>query len=334
MPDYDAIAQFLLSAGATDPEKDREEHVSASSRVAALTPALRREAPSLEQFTQICTTAGTAERSNVFARWAIDAYHTSCGGKGVVLDIAGGAGELSLLLALNGIRCRLIDPMEEETLTETQQRQLLVAASAASAAQGGADSAASAVAAAAAGDGCNDSARAQHTVEPFERLFEVFKHTPPVDQPAVPDARARRQMHGASFVLGLHPDEASECIVDAAIAAQIPFAVVPCCCRANLFPNCRLEDGSRVTTTVHLCEYLLEKHPAIRATSLPMAGKNRLLYAFDYNDVAGARADAATIAMKAELRALRESGGKTATSEEDQRDYVQSTACHQNSLKV
>ena len=46
----------------------------------------------------------------------------------------------------------------------------------------------------------------------------------------------------AMQVIGLHPDEATEAIVDCALAHNKPFAVVPCC----VFPRCAsLSDAVR-----------------------------------------------------------------------------------------
>ena len=86
----------------------------------------------------------------------------------------------------------------------------------------------------------------------------------------------------ASLVVGMHPDEATEDIVDAAIAARTPFAVVPCCVFSRLFSNRRLRGGAFVTTHAQLCEYLLAKHPNARVADLPFAGKSRVVYVDRY----------------------------------------------------
>ena len=46
-------------------------------------------------------------------------------------------------------------------------------------------------------------------------------------------------------LVGMHPDEATEAIVDAALALQRPFAVLPCCVLPQLFPDRRLRLRSR-----------------------------------------------------------------------------------------
>lgn len=82
-------------------------------------------------------------------------------------------------------------------------------------------------------------------------------------------------------MLGFHPDEATEALVDAAIAHQRPFAVVPCCVFSRLF-GVRTVGGVPVRSTEHLCAFLAAKHPAIQLEQLPFAGKNTVVYMLDY----------------------------------------------------
>ena len=90
----------------------------------------------------------------------------------------------------------------------------------------------------------------------------------------------------AALVVAMHPDEATEEIVDAAITARTPFAVVPCCVFSRLFPSRRRPDGRPVTTHADLCEYLRRKHPNITLGTLPFAGKNVVVFCRDYVDAA------------------------------------------------
>jgi hypothetical protein len=63
----------------------------------------------------------------------------------------------------------------------------------------------------------------------------------------------------ADLVLGLHPDQATDDIVEMSLTDKKVFAVVPCCVFPKLFPNRILRDGSRVKTHPQLVKYLLEK---------------------------------------------------------------------------
>ena len=83
----------------------------------------------------------------------------------------------------------------------------------------------------------------------------------------------------SSIVLGMHPDEATEDIVDFAIQYNKPFAVVPCCVFPSLFPNRKLKDGQLVRTLDQFITYLKAKHPDIQSTTLmDMPGCNVVIY--------------------------------------------------------
>ncbi|CAK0796887.1 unnamed protein product [Prorocentrum cordatum] len=79
---------------------------------------------------------------------------------------------------------------------------------------------------------------------------------------------AVRLAEGASAVVAMHPDEATEASIDAALAAALPFAVVPCCVFPRLFPARRLRGGQGVSGYAGLLRYLREKEPRIRAARL------------------------------------------------------------------
>ena len=59
-----------------------------------------------------------------------------------------------------------------------------------------------------------------------------------------------------SIVVGMHPDQATEPIVRAALRAGKPFAVVPCCVFPKSNPHRRLR-GKAVESHEHFCEYLV-----------------------------------------------------------------------------
>ena len=90
---------------------------------------------------------------------------------------------------------------------------------------------------------------------------------------------ARALLRGAALVVGLHPDQATEHIVDYCLANDTPFAVVPCCVYRKQFPGRRHPGSGRpVSDYADLVEYLLSKSPAVRAVELDFEGKNVLLY--------------------------------------------------------
>ena len=80
----------------------------------------------------------------------------------------------------------------------------------------------------------------------------------------------------------MHPDEATEAIVDLALKHRKPFAVVPCCTfwKSNLD---RADPADGVTTVKswrQFCDYLAAKAPdLIQRRTLPMRGRNEVLFA-------------------------------------------------------
>lgn len=87
------------------------------------------------------------------------------------------------------------------------------------------------------------------------------------------------QLRMASCFVGMHPDQATECIVDAALLLGKPFAVVPCCVFAILFPTRRLaENGRPVRLHSDFCRYLESKHPCALSHQLAMRGRNTIVY--------------------------------------------------------
>jgi hypothetical protein len=83
---------------------------------------------------------------------------------------------------------------------------------------------------------------------------------------------------GCDVLVGMHPDQATEPIMDAAIELGKPFAVVPCCVFPELFPERRTKDGDSVRTYVQFLDYLVAKHPDIKLAYLPFKGRNRVVY--------------------------------------------------------
>ncbi|KAI9907154.1 hypothetical protein PsorP6_016177 [Peronosclerospora sorghi] len=85
-----------------------------------------------------------------------------------------------------------------------------------------------------------------------------------------------------SVLVGMHPDEATEAIVDASLTLRKPFAILPCCVMSRVFPDHRCWDVTPVVTYETFIKYLREKHPSVQSHFLPFAGCNQVLYVFDY----------------------------------------------------
>ncbi len=99
----------------------------------------------------------------------------------------------------------------------------------------------------------------------------------------------------ADLVVGMHPDQAVDAIVDAALYQNISFFVVPCCTYSREFPHRKVcvpvstdGEGSNgfafqrtiklVTTYEELVNYLQAKSPDIKRHILPFEGRNICLY--------------------------------------------------------
>ena len=93
---------------------------------------------------------------------------------------------------------------------------------------------------------------------------------------------AKKLVSTCSIVVGMHPDEATEPIIDFALANNKPFAVVPCCVHSNKFPNRKMVDASGTSQPVRsypqFIQYLLAKHVGIQQQHLPFHGRNIVLF--------------------------------------------------------
>ena len=63
------------------------------------------------------------------------------------------------------------------------------------------------------------------------------------------------------LVAGFHPDQATESLMDLAAVLNVPFAIVPCCVFPSEFPDRKQSDGSRVKSYSELMDYLKAKFP-------------------------------------------------------------------------
>jgi hypothetical protein len=86
------------------------------------------------------------------------------------------------------------------------------------------------------------------------------------------DARAalRGALERCSALVGMHPDQATEAIVDWGVALGRPFACVPCCVFPNLFVH-----RSHVRSHAAFVEWLVRKYPGrVQRDALPFAGRS------------------------------------------------------------
>jgi hypothetical protein len=85
-----------------------------------------------------------------------------------------------------------------------------------------------------------------------------------------------------SIIVGMHPDQATEPILDMALRLGVPFAILPCCVMPSLFPDRRQKRcGDPVRSYSAFCKYLLDKAPAgvrFRLDYLPFVGRNKVIF--------------------------------------------------------
>jgi len=88
----------------------------------------------------------------------------------------------------------------------------------------------------------------------------------------------RELLQSVSVIVGLHPDQATEAIVDFAIASGKPYAIVPCCVYPGDFPKRKDRLGGPVRTYEQFIRYLKAKHDGIQEETLAFSGRNKVLY--------------------------------------------------------
>lgn len=94
--------------------------------------------------------------------------------------------------------------------------------------------------------------------------------------------RIAHLIENCSIITGMHPDQATEAIVDMALRLGKAFAILPCCVMPKLFPN-RMQKRHNQPVRSHstFCEYLLDKAPPgyiFQVHHLPFNGRNKIIY--------------------------------------------------------
>eukprot|EP00927_Polykrikos_kofoidii_P063426 TRINITY_DN58231_c0_g1_i1.p1 TRINITY_DN58231_c0_g1~~TRINITY_DN58231_c0_g1_i1.p1 ORF type:complete len:401 (-),score=55.35 TRINITY_DN58231_c0_g1_i1:37-1239(-) len=238
------------------------------------------------------------ERHRLFAAWLLDEFGRHICPKieqpQFVLEIAGGNGALAHALVQNGVSVTVLDPRESEATTfggadiapgnclqfergsssdcQNQYEESLDSAKVDVTRQeiehGG-------IAKMHADAGAMDEKDAvvcrSNTID---TEGPVFRHIKATFDGIADTALVSR----CAAIVGMHPDEATDAIFDAALAAGKPFAVVPCCVFPKRFSQRRLRSGGGVTGYAGFLRYLREKDSRIRAVRLPFAGRNVVLF--------------------------------------------------------
>lgn len=83
------------------------------------------------------------------------------------------------------------------------------------------------------------------------------------------------------ILVGMHPDEATEAIIDLSQRlGDVPFALLPCCVMPSLFPTRRQRHGDPVRSYRTFCQYLVDKGEKYKynESHLPFDGRNKIIY--------------------------------------------------------
>lgn len=233
----------------------------------------------------------TKKRGKIFADWLINTFDSSLFVNGV-LDVAGGKGEVSYHLCKNKIKSIVIDPMKLK-LSANKTKKLITC-----------------------DDSIEIDQKYQYTestimdewnkecledyrltwldidtiLEKIKFGFELSSLLPIIKKNLdtlnlnhqkilfkFDSSLCDSLVQGSSFLVGFHPDQATEDIIDYALKYDKPFAVVPCCVFPSLFPNRKCKEGKLVRTFDQFLNYLKAKNPKIQSEIIiELTGPNNI----------------------------------------------------------
>lgn len=110
------------------------------------------------------------------------------------------------------------------------------------------------------------------------KLSPVRQHTEEFYGVAQASIEVQESLRRAAVIVGMHPDQATGAVVEAANALDKPFAVVPCCVFSRKFPDRRTPKGEPVALYEDLLAYLHCSREGTRRSELPFEGRNVVLF--------------------------------------------------------
>lgn len=215
-----------------------------------------------------------------------------------VIDVAGGSGHVSLALGLRGVRSTVVDPRPSVGRLPSKDRKAMrkVIKQHEQHSRNGEENVVSGVIVPPPPPVPFSSLRAWFGSKPVgvdtayrEGMWNdnnSVAKTDALDIPICSMCSPDRLLPTCRAIVALHPDEATGDIVEFAVKHQIPFVVVPCCVFSRLFPD-RLKPGTReiVATYDDLIEWLVDKDPSIRLSTLPFDGSNKAVWSMFSSNV-------------------------------------------------
>ncbi|XP_040581831.1 uncharacterized protein [Lepeophtheirus salmonis] len=183
------------------------------------------------------------KRARIFANWIEETYSFLDNKKDLILDVAGGKGDLSFELSVRkDFKSHVVDPRfdprnREESYKKWQKKI------------------------------------AKKTGRKIPKSFNTW-----FDQNFF--IKNRDWILGnVKLIVGLHPDEATDSIVDLCLENNINFAIAPCCVFATQNPHRKLTNGTTPNTYELYLEYLQQKSiQNIQVVDLKFGGRNTILY--------------------------------------------------------
>jgi len=212
-----------------------------------------------------------------------------------VLDVAGGSGHVSMALGLDGIQSTIVDPRDKVGKLPGRDRKVWNRAwkQQISASQSQSPPTPTTKTTSSPPNGCTTDVPKELYCQPVQyKIYRAWFGKPPEvrhdDQIDLPVCGSNDEDKGGDDILlncsaiaALHPDEATDAIVDVAVRHRIPFVIVPCCVFYRLFPHrtvLRENTNHPVSTYEDLLDYLQAKDKSIQRTQLPFDGANTLLW--------------------------------------------------------
>lgn len=199
-------------------------------------------------------------RFNIFSQWIVSTFPVNefvdSKSNRFIADVAGGRGFLSYQLFYNyGLNVILIDPSQKaNNLTSRMKRAIKKATER--------------------NNNRNDKGNKLGNFKFSNKAFhENLCDGGNLDEPL------REILLSSPLVVGLHPDEATEPIINFCLRHRKAFAVIPCCVFPELFPfRLHPQTNLPVKTTDEFIDYLCHKNSNIRVTTLPFEGRNTVVY--------------------------------------------------------
>ena len=202
--------------------------------------------------------AGHSQRALAFSDWLLKTVPRSILYSGIVLDIAGGNGDVARSLARQGVNVVTVDPRSPKKV-KLKRNQTGTAMIHTRFVTGETQSLPSPL--------VDSHGSHTHIVTKFDDQF-IKRY-------------GEDLLSKVKLVIGFHPDEATEPTVNFSIKTSTPCCIVPCCVFGKLFPDRRL-NGREVTSFDDFVLYLKEKFRVdgkeVRTSFLEYLGANLVLH--------------------------------------------------------